>query len=118
MLDYRAVTRAVARRGQLRVPVDGLTAANDLDLTTAVPPASKVLLVTIAGLDIEKLERPVPVRGRLRSKKMRARALASDPANFLFRVRQSAKQRFALSSGGNQRRRVGQPACKNREAMA
>ena len=35
--DYRAVIRAVARRDQARVVVDGMTAANDLGLTTAVP---------------------------------------------------------------------------------
>lgn len=35
--DYRQVIVALARRDQLRVLVDGLTAANDLGLTTAVP---------------------------------------------------------------------------------
>lgn len=35
--DYRAVIRAVARRDQVRVVVDGMTAAKDLGLTTAVP---------------------------------------------------------------------------------
>ncbi|WP_420993007.1 DUF6088 family protein [Cupriavidus sp. 30B13] len=35
--DYRAVIAAIARRDQLRVLVDGLTAANDLGLTDAVP---------------------------------------------------------------------------------
>lgn len=31
--DYRAVIRAVARRNQARVVLDGMTAANDLGLT-------------------------------------------------------------------------------------
>jgi hypothetical protein len=35
--DYRAVTDAVARRDQVRMLVDGITAANDLGLTDAVP---------------------------------------------------------------------------------
>lgn len=35
--DYRAVTEAIARRDQLRLLVDGMTAANDLGLTHAVP---------------------------------------------------------------------------------
>lgn len=35
--DYRAVIDAVSRRDQVRVLVDGMTAANDLGLTTAVP---------------------------------------------------------------------------------
>jgi hypothetical protein len=35
--DYRAVVAAIARRDQLRVLVDGMTAANDLGLTDAVP---------------------------------------------------------------------------------
>lgn len=35
--DYRAVLEAVARRDQLRLLVDGMTAANDLGLTNAVP---------------------------------------------------------------------------------
>jgi hypothetical protein len=35
--DYRQIIDALARRDQLRVLVDGLTAANDLGLTTAVP---------------------------------------------------------------------------------
>jgi Family of unknown function (DUF6088) len=41
--DYRAVIRAVARRDQVRVVVDGMTAANDLGLTTAVPARIEVL---------------------------------------------------------------------------
>jgi len=35
--DYRAVLRAVARRDKVRLLLDGMTAANDLGLTTAVP---------------------------------------------------------------------------------
>jgi Family of unknown function (DUF6088) len=35
--DYRSVIRAVARRDQSRVLIDGMSAANDLGLTTAVP---------------------------------------------------------------------------------
>ena len=35
--DYRAITEAIARRDQLRLLVDGMTAANDLGLTDAVP---------------------------------------------------------------------------------
>ena len=41
--DYRAVIRAVARRDQVRFVVDGMTAANDLGLTTAVPARIEVL---------------------------------------------------------------------------
>ena len=41
--DYRAVIRAVARRDQARVVIDGMTAANDLGLTTAVPARIEVL---------------------------------------------------------------------------
>lgn len=35
--DYRSVIDAVSRRDQVRVLVDGMTAANDLGLTNAVP---------------------------------------------------------------------------------
>lgn len=42
--DYRSVIRAVARRDQARVVVDGMTAANDLGLTTAVPARIEVLV--------------------------------------------------------------------------
>ncbi|SEP33100.1 hypothetical protein SAMN05444123_11512 [Rhodopseudomonas pseudopalustris] len=42
--DYRAVIRAVARRDQARIVVDGMTAANDLGLTTAVPARIEVLI--------------------------------------------------------------------------
>lgn len=36
-VDYKAVIDALARRDQLRLLVDGMTAANDLGLTDAVP---------------------------------------------------------------------------------
>lgn len=42
--DYRAVIRAVTRRDQARAVVDGMTAANDLGLTTAVPARIDVLV--------------------------------------------------------------------------
>ena len=35
--DYRAIVDAIARKDQLRLLVDGMTAANDLGLTEAVP---------------------------------------------------------------------------------
>jgi hypothetical protein len=35
--DYRAIVDAIVRRDQLRLLVDGMTAANDLSLTDAVP---------------------------------------------------------------------------------
>jgi hypothetical protein len=44
--DYRAVIDALARRDQARMLVDGLTAANDLGLTDAVP--SRVVVHTDA----------------------------------------------------------------------
>ena len=42
--DYRAVIRAVTRRDQARAVVDGMTAANDLGLNTAVPARIEVLV--------------------------------------------------------------------------
>ena len=42
--DYRAVIRAVTRRDQARTVIDGMTAANDLGLTTAVPARIEVLV--------------------------------------------------------------------------
>ena len=42
--DYRAVIRAVTRRDQARAVIDGMTAANDLGLTTAVPARIDVLV--------------------------------------------------------------------------
>lgn len=42
--DYRAVIQAVARRDQARVLIDGMTAANDLGLTTAVPAKIEALI--------------------------------------------------------------------------
>ena len=44
--DYRQIVDALARRDQVRMLVDGLTAANDLGLTTAVP--AKVVIHTDA----------------------------------------------------------------------
>jgi len=44
--DYRAVVGAIARRDQLRLLVDGMTAANDLGLTDAVP--ARVIIHTDA----------------------------------------------------------------------
>ena len=42
--DYRAVIRAVTRRDRARAVIDGMTAANDLGLTTAVPARVEVLV--------------------------------------------------------------------------
>src|SRR6266852_8367645 len=42
--DYRAVIRAVARRDKVRLLFDGMAAANDLGLTTAVPARIEVLV--------------------------------------------------------------------------
>jgi hypothetical protein len=42
--DYRAVIRAVARRDKARIVIDGMTAANDLGLTNAVPAKIEVLV--------------------------------------------------------------------------
>jgi len=42
--DYRAIIDAVMRRDQARMVVDGMTAANDLGLTTAVPAKIEVLV--------------------------------------------------------------------------
>ena len=42
--DYRAVIRAITRRDQARAVIDGMTAANDLGLTTAVPAQIEVLV--------------------------------------------------------------------------
>src|SRR5262245_15082679 len=46
--DQKAVIDAVVRRDQTRIVVDGLTAANDLGLTTAVP--ARVTVLTDARL--------------------------------------------------------------------
>src|SRR6267143_2605691 len=42
--DYREVIQAVARRDKVRLLLDGMTAANDLGLTTAVPARIEVLV--------------------------------------------------------------------------
>ncbi|MEQ1907453.1 MAG: DUF6088 family protein [Vicinamibacterales bacterium] len=55
--DYRQIIDAVARRDQVRILVDGLTAANDLGLTTAVP--SHVVIHTDArrrSIQLDKLQ--------------------------------------------------------------
>ena len=55
--DYRQIIDAVARRDQVRTLVDGLTAANDLGLTTAVP--SHVVIHTDArrrSIQLDKLK--------------------------------------------------------------
>lgn len=55
--DYRQIIDAVARRDQVRMLVDGLTAANDLGLTTAVP--SHVVIHTDArrrSIQLDKLQ--------------------------------------------------------------
>lgn len=44
--DYRAVIKAVTHRDQARFVVDGMTAANDLGLTNAVPARIEVLVDT------------------------------------------------------------------------
>lgn len=44
--DYRAVIDAVTRRDQARFVIDGMMAANDLGLTTAVPARIEVLVDT------------------------------------------------------------------------
>ena len=46
--DVRAIVDAITRRDQSRVIVDGMTAANDLGLTTAVP--ARVTVLTDARL--------------------------------------------------------------------
>lgn len=51
--DPRGVIEAVARRDQIRVLVDGMTAANDLGLTNAVP--AKIVVHTDARLRPIKL---------------------------------------------------------------
>ena len=42
--DYRAVIDAMTRRNQARYVIDGMTAANELGLTTAVPAKIEVLV--------------------------------------------------------------------------
>lgn len=52
--DYRAIVDAIARRDRLRLLVDGMTAANDLGLTDAVP--SRVTIHTDARRRTVKLD--------------------------------------------------------------
>lgn len=51
--DYRAVIQAVTRRDNARMVIDGMTAANDLGLTTAVP--AKIEIMVDARLKSIKL---------------------------------------------------------------
>ncbi len=51
--DYRAVIDAVARRDQARILVDGMTAANDLGLSDAVP--GRIVVHTDARLKVLRL---------------------------------------------------------------
>jgi hypothetical protein len=51
--DPRGVIDAIARRDQIRILVDGMTAANDLGLTTAVP--AKIVVHTDARLKLVQL---------------------------------------------------------------
>jgi len=51
--DHRAVIDAVMRRDQVRMMVDGMTAANDLGLTNAVP--AKIVVIVDARLKPIKL---------------------------------------------------------------
>ena len=51
--DYRSVIDALARRDQVRIVVDGVTAANDLGLTDAVP--ARAVVLTDARLQPIKL---------------------------------------------------------------
>ena len=53
--DYRAIIDAIARRDQLRLLVDGMTAANDLGLTDAVP--ARVTIYTDTRRRSIKLDR-------------------------------------------------------------
>ncbi|WP_150429984.1 DUF6088 family protein [Dechloromonas sp. CZR5] len=55
--DYRAIIDAIARRDQLRLLVDGMTAANDLGLTDAVP--ARVTIHTDARRRAIKLDKLV-----------------------------------------------------------
>lgn len=41
--DYQKIIEAIARRDQTRLLIDGLTAANDIGLTNAVPSQINVL---------------------------------------------------------------------------
>ena len=46
--DYRKVIDAIARRDEIRVLIDGMTAANDIGLTNAVP--AKIIVHTDARI--------------------------------------------------------------------
>jgi len=53
--DYRMIIDAISRRDNVRILVDGLTAANDLGLTNAVP--AKVVVHTDARLQSIQLDK-------------------------------------------------------------
>ena len=52
--DYREIIEAVARRNQVRILIDGLTAANDLGLTNAVP--GQIVILTDGRLQPIKIQ--------------------------------------------------------------
>jgi predicted transcriptional regulator of viral defense system len=55
--DYQKIIDAVQRREQIRILIDGLTAANDLGLTNMVPGQIKVLTDgRLASISIQNLE--------------------------------------------------------------
>jgi hypothetical protein len=62
--DYRRVIQAVARRDQSRMLVDGMTAANDLGLSDAVP--GRIVVHTDARLRPIKLGKQIIAFGRRR----------------------------------------------------
>jgi predicted transcriptional regulator of viral defense system len=55
--DYRRIIDAIGRRDQVRMLVDGMTAANDLGLTTAVP--ARVVIHTDARRRTIRLDNSV-----------------------------------------------------------
>lgn len=55
--DYRMVIDAISRRDQIRVLIDGISAANDLGLTNAVP--AKVIVHTDARIRTIQLDKLV-----------------------------------------------------------
>ena len=67
--DYRAVIDAIARRDQVRWLIDGMTAANMLGLTNAVPAKIEVL--------VDARLRPVTVNGRVKVSQRAAQNVAT-----------------------------------------
>jgi hypothetical protein len=55
--DYRRVIDAISRRDQMRILIDGLTAANDLGLTNAVP--AQVIVHCDARIKVIRLDQLV-----------------------------------------------------------